>query len=56
MANAVGAQLTANVLGLDEADVRRVAKSRKPKCAVSDAGGGGRVFSANLPGGVTRNR
>jgi len=39
MADAVGAQLTANVLGLDEADVRRIVKSQKPMCASSDAEG-----------------
>ena len=38
MAETVGAQLTANVLGLDPADVRRLVKSRKPMCASSDAG------------------
>lgn len=52
MAEAVGAQLTASVLGLDEADVRRVAKSRKPRCS-SDAEAADRVFSerARRPGG-----
>jgi hypothetical protein len=43
MADAVGAQLTANVLGLDPADVRRLVKSRKPMCASSDAEGADRV-------------
>jgi hypothetical protein len=37
MADAVGAQLTANLLGLNTADVRRLVKSRKPMCASSDA-------------------
>jgi hypothetical protein len=41
MADVVGAQLTANVLGLDPADVRRLVKSRKPMCASSEAEGGG---------------
>ena len=43
MADALGTQLTANVLGLDPADVRRVVKSGKPTCGSSDAEGVDRV-------------
>ena len=43
MVDAVGTQLTASVLGLDLAGVRRVVKSGKPTCGSSDVEGVDRV-------------
>jgi hypothetical protein len=55
MADAVGAQLTASVLGLDEADVRRVVKSRNPR-APATAPRRPTVCSANACDGLAGNR
>jgi hypothetical protein len=50
MAEAVGVQLTAGVLGLDPGEVRRLLKATRPMCDSSDADAG-RKFDGSSDGG-----